>query len=348
MKQTSYALLFITTVIIILSSSFVVYANEAMINVNNLNVRSGPGTSFDTITQVNQGETFEITDNQDEWIEIKIDQTTGWITKEFVTIREESTIESDTSKIWILYDGTNIRDQASTDGKIVSQINKGEVLQTKSEVNNWVEIEWDGKQGYIPSWLVESSKQPSRINTEYGVKNKTIVIDAGHGGRDVGAIGASGRYEKDYTITTAYNLKRKLELLGANVILTRTNDNYLSLGGRSSLSNLVDADIFLSIHYNSLPQHPDINGANTYYYYERDAILATTIQKELITSTAMEDNGTEFGDFQVIRMNRRPSILLELGFLSNNMEEQNIMSSTFQEDITKGIISGLNKFYSNN
>ncbi|WP_170287604.1 N-acetylmuramoyl-L-alanine amidase [Aquibacillus halophilus] len=351
LTSKKYVLTLITSILIILSISSIVYASEALINVNNLNVRNGPGTDFDTIMQVHEEETYEIIREQNGWIEIQLEQGTGWITKEFISIQGTETVEQGEDKniisnqsVTIIHDKTTLREGPSTDYEIIGNVNQGTTLEVFDHVGGWYEVQWNEERAYIPDWSVGTDG--SLTNGAPSVKDKTIVIDAGHGGRDVGAIGASGNFEKEYTIITAQKLKYYLEILGANVILTRSHDNYLSLSGRASLANAMNADVFLSIHYNSTPQFPSAKGASTYYYSERDSILATTIQEELLKATTMDDRGIHQESFQVTRESHRPSVLLELGFISNISEEQNIQSSVFQEKISKGIINGLNEFFS--
>ncbi|MCT2537664.1 N-acetylmuramoyl-L-alanine amidase [Aquibacillus koreensis] len=353
MKRYRYIALISVIVVFILSITTIVYANEAFINVNNLNVRSGPGTDFEKVAQIDQGETYEIIEEQADWVKIDLGHTTGWVSAEYISVEkdEEQTVpEEETSSpppsltvMEIRDDKTTMRSEASTEGAILATLDKGETVQVMEEMDEWLKVSWNGNQGYIARSLVKDPEKAKQKGSN--LFNKTIVIDPGHGGRDVGAIGISGSYEKNYTLMTANELKYFLEILGANVILTRSDDTYMSLGGRSSLSNLVEADVFLSLHYNSIPQYPEVTGLNTFYYSERDIKLAQTVQNELVKATNMDDNGVEFGDFQVLRINRRPSLLLELGFLSNAAEENKIQAKGFQEKIAKGIIRGLDKHF---
>lgn len=350
-KKLSFFLIGVTS--LVLSISSVVYASEALINVNNLNVRNGPGTDFEPIGQINNGESYPILEEQGGWVKLQIGDNTGWVSNEFVTISKEdnqevvgSGMEGIENYQMILIEGEiHVRNQPSTDGDIIGTTTDQIVeLQMVRQVNDWIEIEWENTTGFIPSWLVKETTMQSK---QPGIKDKIIVLDAGHGGRDVGAIGYSGSYEKNSTLRTAYILKRYLEMFGAKVILTRKDDNYLSLNGRASVSNLHEADVFLSIHYNSTPQLPNVSGISTYYYTEHDQTLARTLQNELVKSTNMNNRGTQYESFQVTRTNHRPAILLELGFLSNDEEEKLIQSSAFQEKVAKGIISGLDKYFEN-
>jgi N-acetylmuramoyl-L-alanine amidase len=113
------------------------------------------------------------------------------------------------------------------------------------------------------------------------LKGKRIVIDPGHGGKDVGAIGQSGTLEKDVTLTLATNLQRELEnKTGATVILTRDKDVTLSLKDRLELAKSKNADLFISIHFDAFTSN-EVNGITTYYNNEADRSLAALIHRHL-------------------------------------------------------------------
>src|SRR5690606_13645230 len=114
------------------------------------------------------------------------------------------------------------------------------------------------KKGYIASWIVTGTNE---------VSSKTIVIDPGHGGRDEGAAGANGTLEKDLTLNAALLLGEKLKKAGFNVILTRSSDEYVSLQDRAELAYIKNADVFISLHFDSIDDS-SVHGHTTYYYYE--------------------------------------------------------------------------------
>ncbi|WP_407269555.1 N-acetylmuramoyl-L-alanine amidase [Radiobacillus sp. PE A8.2] len=344
MKIRSKLVTLLIAILLVLSISSSVYASEAIINVDNLNVRSGPGTNYERIGQVHQNDTYPILQEQGDWVELQIGDTTGWVTTEYVSLPEEQTEELE-GTVTILYNETNIRDGASTSFDIIGSINKDETVNLEGKEGDWYQISWQEQTGYIPSWVTAEGATISSTPEANEIKDKTIVLDPGHGGYDVGAIGASGNYEKDYNLLTAKALKQKLEILGAEVILTRSTDNFKTLIARSTLSNLVEADAFLSIHYNSTPAYPNAGGVSTFYYSDVDEELAAFIQKGLVDSTALRDRDYRQENFAVTRNNNRPAVLLELGFISNTEEEQNFQSEAFQEKVAQGVISGLNNYF---
>lgn len=180
------------------------------------------------------------------------------------------------------------------------------------------------------------------------LSNITIVLDPGHGGKDEGAKGINGSLEKNLNLRTAKELKIKLEKLGATVYLTRNNDTFISLSNRIFFTLKKDADLFISIHYNSSPSSKP-EGTTTYYYHEqKDKDFATTIHNHLLRKIQTFNRDVLYGDYHVLRENLIPSTLLELGFISNKREEQYILSKKYQQDITTAITEGIIEYVQNN
>lgn len=332
--------------------SSTVFANQAIINNDYLNVRTGPGTTFDKIKQVYENEVYPIIQTQDDWVEIELDGHSGWVISEYITIEQEDqeventkTISTPSSIkdgfISIQHDNTHIRKGPSLKDKIILFADKTDTFKIVSEDDDWYEVQLKKGTGFLFKKLIEQQV----LQTD-PLHNKTIVIDAGHGGSDVGSISISGRYEKNFTLQTAYALKEKLTMFGANVVLTRGYDRYIRLDSRATLANYHVADAFISIHYNSFPDLSNVSGIDTYYYDDHDQALAQSIQQEVISETYANDRGINFGDFQVLRQNFQPAVLLELGFISNDKEEQLLLTSKYQEKVVNGIINGLSKYFS--
>ncbi|NOU72702.1 N-acetylmuramoyl-L-alanine amidase [Paenibacillus sp. LMG 31458] len=178
------------------------------------------------------------------------------------------------------------------------------------------------------------------------LEGKTIVIDAGHGGKDVGATGQTGIHEKDLTVQTALNIKQELaEKTGANIVLTREQDEFLTLAERVEIAENHAADLFISIHFDAFTSN-DVAGITTYYNKPADRQLATMIHDKIFEQNIdTRDRGVSQGDYFVLRENKNPSLLLELGYISNQADEQRIQTQDFQNKaaaaITEGIISYL-------
>lgn len=177
------------------------------------------------------------------------------------------------------------------------------------------------------------------------LNNLVIVLDAGHGGKDEGATGYSGILEKEINLHTTKLLKKRLEKYGAKVFLTRDDDTFLTLSKRIQFTKKMDADLFISIHYNSSPSTKP-EGITTFYYDEqKDKLLATEIHNHILSKVKNLDRGVLFGDYHVLRENTIPSILLELGFISNKTEEKQILSDDFQHNISTTITEAITTYF---
>lgn len=189
----------------------------------------------------------------------------------------------------------------------------------------------------------QAIKKPDRI-----LEGKTIVLDPGHGGKDVGATGQSGLLEKEITLRTAQNIQRLLlERTGATVILSRDNDESLTLSERMKITKEYSADLFISLHFDAFESNK-VSGITTYFNKKEDQQLAELVHRQLFKeSMGARDRGVSFGDYHVLRENSSPSILLELGFISNKEDEQRIQSSEFQAKSASMIVEGIIKYLSN-
>lgn len=183
----------------------------------------------------------------------------------------------------------------------------------------------------------------------YGLLGKKVIIDAGHGGKDTGAIGPTGLREKDVNLSTALLLKAELEQYGAQVTLTRSTDIFLELAERTAIANASDADTFISIHADSFSSTS--RGSTTFYNSTvsfngpRSKTLGDSIQKNMISSLNTYNRGVKEQNFYVNRMNHLPSVLVELAFLSNPREEKLLKSTEFRKKAAVGITKGLEEYF---
>jgi len=179
------------------------------------------------------------------------------------------------------------------------------------------------------------------------LKDKLIVVDAGHGGRDPGAIGYSGSREKDLVLDIAMKLENLLENGGAKVIMTRRTDEYIELTDRSKIANDNNADIFVSIHLNS---HVDSehNGTETYIrpnYDQTNLLLANLTQRALIKGLGTCNRGVKSNNLKVLDTTNMPAILNEIAFLSNKDEESLLMNEEFREKAAIALYKGINNYF---
>lgn len=235
----------------------------------------------------------------------------------------------------------NIHKDAGTKHKVLTFIKRGTKVTLYEKKGNWGKVKTKtGISGWA-SLTYLSTNPPSK-----GLKGKIIVIDAGHGGKDSGAVGSRTKKEKNIALQTAKQLQSLLQKAGAIVILTRSTDEFLSLSQRVNISHAKHADAFISIHYNSSPSKSP-RGIETYYWktHVNEYNLAKAIQDGVIKTTGLINRGVKSEMFYVIRENKNPAVLVELGFVSNPSELKMISTSTYQKKAAKGIFIGLNRYF---
>ncbi|PMC39737.1 N-acetylmuramoyl-L-alanine amidase [Bacillus sp. UMB0899] len=324
------------------------------VTATSLNVRNSGSLSGGVVGSVTKGTKVTILEEKNDWYKISFGSNkVGWVAGWYIA--KESTQTSNTGSgknsqhVKIIYNGTNIRSGSSTSHSILKRANLGDTYEIIDKIGDWYKINLgSNKTGFIAGWVVETpgvSTPVTKPGASQYLKNKTIVIDPGHGGRDSGAVGASGTLEKNVTLSTAKLVYDKLKSAGANVFMTRSNDTYISLNSRVSTSHYRNAKAFISIHFDSTTNR-SVSGTTTYYYNSlKDGPLAKNIGNELVKQTKMRDRGQKFGNFHVLRENKAPAVLLELGFLSNRTEELTVATTSYQERASQGIFNGLAQYF---
>lgn len=172
----------------------------------------------------------------------------------------------------------------------------------------------------------------------------TVCIDAGHGGKDPGAI-ANGVTEKEVCLAVALRLQKLCEAAGAKVHMTRTTDTYPDLDARCELANSKRCDLFISIHCNIAPNSDDVSGCEAYYSDESESSrrLAVAIVHAVVTQTGVADRGArkDTRGLRVLTKTAMPATLVELGFLSNPAEARKLNSPAMQDKMAKALFDGL-------
>ncbi|WP_322905690.1 N-acetylmuramoyl-L-alanine amidase family protein [Paenibacillus campi] len=185
---------------------------------------------------------------------------------------------------------------------------------------------------------------PTQPGTGVGTDGKkVIVIDAGHGDQDPGAIG-SQTSEKRLNLGLALKVEALLkDDPSIDVVLTRSDDTFLPLKERVKIAEKLNADVFVSIHANS-GSSSAASGTETYYQRTSSKKLAQTIHKYLVAATGFKDRGVQYGNFHVIRETTMPAVLLEVGFISNRAEESKMMDSAKQDQVAASIVKGIKEY----
>jgi len=190
-----------------------------------------------------------------------------------------------------------------------------------------------------------SWKKPKNpINFNHVLSGKTIVVDAGHGGRDPGAISGKRYFEKTYNLDVARRLQKKLTSKGAIVIMTRHDDTSVGLNARTALANKRKADCFVSIHFNSFKSGA-AHGTETYYYKYKDKALASHIQRQMVKDLGLKNNGIKRARMYILRHSKMPAALLEPAFMTNSNNFEQIKDPAFRQKLANSIYQGLVNYY---
>lgn len=186
--------------------------------------------------------------------------------------------------------------------------------------------------------------QQEAVITEKPVKKGStkgkVVLDAGHGGSDYGAI-REGINEKDITLDVTQRVEAILRSKGYKVALVRNDDTFVSLEDRVSFSEKEEPEIFVSIHVNSAVS-TDPTGIETHWYHDYSKELAEVVHKHMIKEIpSSKDRGLFKSKFYVINHTTVPAILCEIGFLSNTDERNELITDSRKQKTAKAIAEGI-------
>lgn len=327
-----------------------------VIKAPNTNVQKYPQKSSPVLGTLMQSDKVNIVYSQNNWSQILFDKTVGWIPNSELIITDkvpekiqQGSQNSGTAKtaniqsVTTLQNNTQIYQQPRLNSKIVAHITDQTTLPYLGRSGKFYKIRLNsGEEGYIASGLVSISDTHHALPTAATkLPEATIVLDPGHGGNDPGALSANQKhYEKTYTLKVMQMLQAKLEQTGANVILTRHSDTNIALADRARTANKLNADVFISLHFDA-SDNGHASGITTYYYSaKKDRQLAQHINQNL-KHTALPNRGLKFGNFEVLRENEQPAILIEGGYINNKKDYQKISNPTYQKQLTEAIYQGL-------
>ncbi|WP_442765698.1 N-acetylmuramoyl-L-alanine amidase [Sulfurospirillum cavolei] len=234
----------------------------------------------------------------------------------------------------------------------------------------------------------------SKTTAKTNKRNKTIVIDAGHGGKDAGAIGYKQRMEKHLVLDMALQLGQELKSRGYKIYFTRQSDEFINLRDRTKVANDKNADLFISLHANAAPNEAkklSMKGLETFFlspdrsersknvaalenqsdmeemdFYSKETFLNVLNREKIVLSNkvaidvqsgmlksvrkkySVEDGGVREAPFWVLVGATMPSVLIELGYISNPDESDNLFNPQYQKHLVEGISNGIDRYYTNN
>lgn len=216
------------------------------------------------------------------------------------------------------------------------------------DTDNFFGFEFSYENGYA----VVSLRNPSGLaDGDKPLEGRVIVLDAGHGGSDMGASGAyAADSEAAINLKIVLSARDKLEALGAKVVLTREDDSYVALTDRMKFAEELSPDILISVHQNSMEYNVDvtkIRGVMSLYWEYAGKSLSETMSKSLSNALGRLDRGASTQRLAMVRCERYPATLIEVGFMTNVEEYEKITSPEGIETCAKAITDGVLEYYIN-
>lgn len=327
--------------------------------VDTLNVRQDKSTTAHILGTLKQGDVVKVLGESGDWTSIEFQGKTGYAKSEFIRLPQESAPQAEPAKApskgptLTLKETANIRSGPGTNFTLLQSGERGDVFSITGKSGQWYEVALQsGKRAWIAGWLADvkgstlTIPEHSKSLDQY-LRGKSIVLDPGHGGIDVGAVGTTTSvYEKDLNLSITRMLYNKLQSTGASVTMTRYDDRFVTLEDRVALSRNNQADLFISMHYNT-NMDPNLSGSMTFYYEQmgEDHRLAKLVQEELTKSLKLPDLGARYGDYYVLRENPQTAILVETAFLTHKGDEQISQDLAAQERAAEGVFQAVIRYF---
>lgn len=369
MKQLTYSLAVILLISIFVPTESIEASNGETYEVSAtiLHVRDEPANNASIVGLLHQGDKLTSFEEKYGWVQTYYSGKVAWVAKHHL-IPTESVAQAETQgqdgngTITVNASSVNIRSGPGLEFPVIAGTFAGETFKTLDQSGDWTKVSLsNGEPGWIASWLTsgseskpstevksvsETSKSSEKQATDGSLAGYSIVLDAGHGGKDPGAIGLDGSFEKDIVSSTTSTLASTLRAQGATVIETRTGDYFLTLDERASISNAYYTDVFISIHYNAFPVL-SVQGLSTYYASNSSRALAQNVQNALVSAVPLNNRGIMQENFKVLRNTNAPSILLELGFITNPYDFSIVRTADYQAQVAEAVANGLRNYFDN-
>jgi N-acetylmuramoyl-L-alanine amidase len=211
--------------------------------------------------------------------------------------------------------------------------------------------QWGYKLRYQGTSLILTMRHPPIKTGRKPLSGIKVLLDPGHGGKESGATGPEGTLEKDVNLTTSRFIRDNLIKFGATVVMTRDSDVELSLVERQKIIDAEEPTIALSIHYNSLPDDGDaenIQGFGTFWYNPQAHDLALFLHNYVVEKMKRPSYGVFWNNLALTRPTSSPSVLLELGFMSNPNEIELIVNPEYQKRMARTISDGILQWFKKN
>lgn len=204
--------------------------------------------------------------------------------------------------------------------------------------------------GYQPLWeegkFTLRVRKPPLINPAEPLRGLTIAVDPGH--PPVGATGPTGLWEPEGTLPVGLKVRDLLQAKGVNVVMTRTTPDPVDLNLRGTIARRANANAFVSIHLNAVPDGVNpfrAQGTATYHYHLHSGSLAKVVQAAEVTQLALPDNGVNRANFAVVRGTWMPMVLVEGAFIIMPDQEAALRTPEYQARYAQGIVDGLEAYF---
>lgn len=336
------------------------------VGTDDLLVRKAPDKDAKIIGKLNTGDQLVAFDEKHGWVQTFYDGKKAWVASHYlVKTKSESnkkTSENVDKQIHVNADSVRLRSGPGTDHSIIGHTSNGDTYKLAETSGDWYKIVLDDDStAWIAARLTKEgadtedssaskskkTSDESSDQTKANLEGYNIILDPGHGGKDPGAIGINQVQEKDLTLTMAESVAEKLRSAGATVLLTRSDDTYLSLEERVRISEAYATDAFISLHYNAFPDSSS-NGISTHYYENGpDNELAQSIQNEFEAYSSLNSRGISNENYHVLKKNSDVAVLVELGFITNPDDMTIIQSDEHLSDIANAITDGFAEYVNN-
>lgn len=318
------------------------------INVDSLNVRSAPSASGALMGSFKSNEVIEVHGETNGWYLVLFNGLPGYINK-YYTVNYVVTAPKPVTNFYltgrVTVDSLNMRSSANATSSIVAKLSLGNKVTVTSINGYWAKVKYGSVTGYVHKSYLKL------INSSGGVlKNRIIVLDAGHGGKDPGA-SKNGVTEKAIVLDVSKRVEAKLKAAGANVLMTRQTDVYPTLQDRVDYARKHYAESFISIHVNAASSTA-ARGAEVFYDTSSNdnglesKYLATDLQQRIAQYADMHYRGVFDREFYVIRNQDIPAALVELGFITNSADFAKLTSATYMDKYASAIYQGIVDYYS--
>ncbi|MEH2397516.1 N-acetylmuramoyl-L-alanine amidase [Nostoc sp.] len=344
--------------------------------------RTGPSTDYSRLTPLPKGTRATVTGREGEWLRLDYG---AWINSQETRILPGaippqtiirsvgyrqlpgateivfplqvpvpvSVQQSEQALALTLYNTTAQTDIIRLDDHpLISRLDWQQVApeQVKYTFNLKKAQQWGYKLRYDGTTLVLALRHPPKIgNTRHKpLANFKIVLDPGHGGKESGASGPTGYLEKDVNLVVSKLLRDELVKEGATVVMTREDDKEVSLAERQAIISQEEPAIAISIHHNSLPDDGDAEktkGFAAFWYQPQAHNLAMFLHNYVIKKLGRPDYGVFWDNLALTRPTAAPSVLLELGFMSNPDEFEQMVNPEEQKKIAQAIAQGITEWF---